>query len=144
MITTGRDHLDVIEAVVPDAGALLVRATGFIDRMDLALAAADLAIARAGAGTICELMICGVPAVLVPYPYATEHHQDANAAEVVAVGGATLLSDRQLSPGSLTERILALVDDEPRRKRMSEAARVWASPDAAERIASLALEAARP
>jgi UDP-N-acetylglucosamine--N-acetylmuramyl-(pentapeptide) pyrophosphoryl-undecaprenol N-acetylglucosamine transferase len=144
LIATGRDHLRVIEAALPEAGALLVRTMGFIERMDLALAAADLAVARAGAGHICELMICGIPAVLVPYPHATEHHQDANAAEVVAAGGATLLSDRKLSPDRLTERILALVDDEPRRKRMSEAARAWARPDAAERIAALALEVARP
>jgi UDP-N-acetylglucosamine--N-acetylmuramyl-(pentapeptide) pyrophosphoryl-undecaprenol N-acetylglucosamine transferase len=144
LIATGRDHLHLIDAVLSDAGALLVRATGFIERMDLAIAAADVAVARAGAGTICELMIGEVPVVLVPYPYATEHHQDANAAEVVAAGGATLIPEQQLSPDRLTERILALVDDEPRRKRMAEAARAWARPDAAEQIAALALEVARP
>jgi UDP-N-acetylglucosamine--N-acetylmuramyl-(pentapeptide) pyrophosphoryl-undecaprenol N-acetylglucosamine transferase len=143
LIATGSDHLQVIEAVLPDAGALLVRATGFIERMDLAIAAADVAVARAGAGTICELMIGEVPAVLVPYPHATEHHQDANAAEVVAAGGATLLPETELSPDRLSDRILALVDDEPRRKRMAEAARAWARPDAADRIAALALEVAR-
>jgi UDP-N-acetylglucosamine--N-acetylmuramyl-(pentapeptide) pyrophosphoryl-undecaprenol N-acetylglucosamine transferase len=114
----------------------------FIDRMDLALALADLAVARAGA-SVAELAACGVPAILVPYPYATENHQEANARELVAAGAATMRLERELSPAGLADAILGHVDDPAKRARMSDAARAWARPDAADRIAALVIEAAR-
>jgi len=123
---------------------LLVRVVPFLDHVELALACADVAIARAGANTIHELATCGVPAILVPYPHATANHQEANAREVERAGAAELLLDRELSPEGLARRILALVGDRDRRDVMAKAAVAWAKPDADERVAALVREVARP
>jgi UDP-N-acetylglucosamine--N-acetylmuramyl-(pentapeptide) pyrophosphoryl-undecaprenol N-acetylglucosamine transferase len=130
-----------VRSAIDASAALRVRAHGFIERMDLALAVADLAVSRAG-GSVCELAAAGLAMVLIPYPYATEHHQDANAAELAAVGAARVLRDEALSPDVLAGAILGLVDDRPARDAMAAAAAAWARPDAAERIARLALEVA--
>jgi UDP-N-acetylglucosamine--N-acetylmuramyl-(pentapeptide) pyrophosphoryl-undecaprenol N-acetylglucosamine transferase len=141
LVSTGPAHLDVVAEAIDPAAALIVRAVPFIDRMDRALAIADLVVSRAGA-SVAELAVCGLPAILVPYPHATEHHQDANAREVRDAGAARLLPEERLSPSTLREGILDLVDDPGTRDRMSVAARGWARPDAAARIATLAVEAA--
>jgi len=139
LVSTGPDHIGVVRAAIDPEAALIVRAVPFIDRMDRALAIADLAVARAGAG-VAELAACGVASILVPYPYATENHQEANARELVAAGAAEILLDDALSPSALAAAILSLVDDEGRRGDMAAAAHAWARPDAAERIAVLAAE----
>ena len=141
LVSTGPAHLDVVDGAVEPDAELLVRAVPFIDRMDRALAIADLVVSRAGA-SVAELAACGLPAILVPYPHATEHHQDANAREVVAAGAARLLLDDELSPSALAAGILDLVDDAQTRTMMGAAAIAWARPDAAARIAALAVEVA--
>jgi UDP-N-acetylglucosamine--N-acetylmuramyl-(pentapeptide) pyrophosphoryl-undecaprenol N-acetylglucosamine transferase len=120
---------------------VIVRAVPFIERMDRALAVADLVVSRAGA-SVAELAVCGLPAILVPYPFATELHQDANAREVAEAGAAVMIGDDELSPSGLAAGILELMHDDDRRRRMREAARAWARPDAAARIATLAIEVA--
>ena len=142
LVATGPAHVDEVAPAAREAGDLLVRVVGFIDRMDLALAASDLAVARAGSGTLAELSACGVPAILVPYPHATEHHQDANAREVERAGGAEVVLEPALEPAMLAGRISALMADEGRRRAMREAMLAWARPDADERIAALVVEAA--
>ena len=141
LLSTGPAHADVVAAAVDPHASVLVRVVPFVERMDLALAVADLVVSRAGA-SVAELAACGLPAILVPYPYATEYHQDANAAEVAAAGAAVVLRDAELSPSGLASCILELMDDEARRTRMGQAALAWARPDAAERIADLAIGAA--
>jgi UDP-N-acetylglucosamine--N-acetylmuramyl-(pentapeptide) pyrophosphoryl-undecaprenol N-acetylglucosamine transferase len=141
-ITAGPAHHDVVADATRDSGKLLVRVVPFLDRMELALAIADAAVSRSGAGHVAELTVCGIPAILVPYPHATENHQEANARELVRAGAAELLLDRELTATVLAERVGALVDDEDRRRAMSDAARVWSKPDAAERIARLVTEVA--
>lgn len=141
LVSTGRGLEDVVTGAVDPDAALLVRVLPFIDRMDLALAVADLAVSRAGA-SVAELTACGLPSILVPYPFATENHQEANAREVVAAGAATMMADADLSSSGLASRILELMDDAPGRARMAQAALVWARPDAARRIADLVEEIA--
>jgi UDP-N-acetylglucosamine--N-acetylmuramyl-(pentapeptide) pyrophosphoryl-undecaprenol N-acetylglucosamine transferase len=70
---------------------------GFTDRMDMVYAAADLAIARAGALTIAELEACGVPALLIPYPHAAGNHQKMNADEYARSGGARVVDQDRLA-----------------------------------------------
>lgn len=142
LVATGPDHVDEVAPAAADAGALLVRVEAFIDRMDLALAASDLAVARAGSGTVSELAAVGVPSILVPYPHATEQHQEANAREVERAGGAEVALEPTLSPRSLVERISALADDEPRRTAMHDAMIAWSRPDADAAIADLVSEVA--
>lgn len=142
LVATGPRHTALVPSTADETGSLIVRSRPFIERMDLALSLADAAIARAGAGHIAELTACAVPSVLVPYPYATEDHQTANAEEVRAAGAARVLADRDLSPERLAACILELMDDHEARARMTEAARAWARPDADERIAALVAEVA--
>jgi UDP-N-acetylglucosamine--N-acetylmuramyl-(pentapeptide) pyrophosphoryl-undecaprenol N-acetylglucosamine transferase len=73
----------------------------YLDEMGDAYAVADLVLARAGASTLGELAALGKPAVLVPYPFATEAHQRANAARFEAAGAALLMTDQQLASGAL-------------------------------------------
>jgi len=141
LVSTGPDHVEVLRAAIDADAAVVVRAVPFIDRMDWALAIADIAVARAGGG-VAELTACALPSILVPYPYATENHQEANARELVAAGAAELLLDTDLSPSTLAAAILSLVDANDRRHAMAVAARAWARPDAADRIAALAVELA--
>jgi UDP-N-acetylglucosamine--N-acetylmuramyl-(pentapeptide) pyrophosphoryl-undecaprenol N-acetylglucosamine transferase len=141
LVGTGRPHLGVVDEAIDPEAALIVRAVAFIERMDLALAVADLVVSRAGA-SVAELAAAGLPAILVPYPHATEDHQTLNAAEVVAAGAAVALPDAACTPDALASIILELVDLPERRRAMSQAALAWARPDAAGRIAELVREVA--
>jgi UDP-N-acetylglucosamine--N-acetylmuramyl-(pentapeptide) pyrophosphoryl-undecaprenol N-acetylglucosamine transferase len=139
LVLTGPAHAGVLGAVAN--GRIRVRAVPFLERMELAYAIADLCVSRAGAATISELAVCGVPMVLIPYPHATERHQDANAAELVRAGAASVVPDGELSPGRLVDGILDLVHDADRRRAMAAAAMAWARPDADTRLARLVVQA---
>jgi UDP-N-acetylglucosamine--N-acetylmuramyl-(pentapeptide) pyrophosphoryl-undecaprenol N-acetylglucosamine transferase len=141
LVSTGPGHEEVLVGAAARA-RMPVRVVPFIERMDLALALADLALSRSGA-SVAELAACGVPSILVPYPFATENHQQDNALEVVDAGAATMVLDAELSPSGLASSILELMDDPLRLARMAEAALAWARPDAARRIADLAEEVGR-
>jgi UDP-N-acetylglucosamine--N-acetylmuramyl-(pentapeptide) pyrophosphoryl-undecaprenol N-acetylglucosamine transferase len=106
-----------------------------------ALAASDLAVARAG-GSVFELAQYGLPAVLVPYPHASGNHQAANARWMEQAGAATVVPDAELTPERLRQEIDALVEDESRRARMAAASARLARPDAAQVIANEVLAAA--
>ena len=137
LVLTGRAHHEAIASAIPAGGSLLVRTLPFLDRMELAYAVAGLVVARAGATTIAEVTACGVPALLVPYPYATGHHQEANARAVQRAGGASVLLDDQLSPSVLAERVLSVVDHRERLEAMAERSAAFGRPDAAGRVADL-------
>ena len=143
LVLAGRDKLDVVDRAGSATMPLRVRALAYLDRMELAYAVADLAVARAGATSIAEMSVCGIPSILIPYPHATEDHQTANARALVGAGAAELYPDVDLSAEGMARRILALVDDDARRIGMGERARAWSTPDADERLAALVLEAAR-
>jgi UDP-N-acetylglucosamine--N-acetylmuramyl-(pentapeptide) pyrophosphoryl-undecaprenol N-acetylglucosamine transferase len=143
VLITGPSHFEMIERALPPPGGLLVRALGFLDRMDLAYACADLVVCRSGATTIAEVSVCGLPALLVPYPYATRRHQEANARAMQRAGGASVLLDDQLSSESLAARIEALIDHDERLRAMAERSKAFARPDAGDCLADLALEVSR-
>ncbi len=102
------------------------------DEMVLALAAADLVVARAGASTLGEFPALGLPSILVPYPYAGQH-QDANAAYLADRGAAIVVRDSALG-AELARTIRQLLDSPEQLNRMAVAARGMAHPDAASRI----------
>lgn len=92
-------------------GTGMARYLPFCDRMAEAYSAADLAVSRAGAGTLAELAACGTPALLVPYPRAADDHQTANARARELAGGAVLVRESELDTlRSLTARWLGDVD----------------------------------
>jgi UDP-N-acetylglucosamine--N-acetylmuramyl-(pentapeptide) pyrophosphoryl-undecaprenol N-acetylglucosamine transferase len=144
VVLTGAAHEAIVAIAAHREMELIVRTEPFLERMELALSVADLAIARAGANTIHELAACSIPAILVPYPHATDAHQEANAGELVRAGAADVYRDRDLTPDGLARRILSLVGDRERRTVMAKAGAAWAKPDADERVAELVRDVARP
>lgn len=144
ILITGPAHLESIRRGLPPLrGGLLVRLLGYLDRMELAYARADLVVSRSGATTIAEITACGLPSLQVPYPYATRGHQEANARALQRLGGAAVLVDDQLSPESLAGRIEGLLDHPERLEAMAERARAFGRPDAALRLADLVEEVSR-
>ena len=112
------------------------RVYAFFEQMELLYPEADVVIARAGAGTIFELAAFGIPAVLVPYPYAYAH-QMKNAEWVRAKGAAILLAQLELTPERLCETIRTLRRDVPARRDMSNAARQLDVSDADQQLARI-------
>ncbi|HTQ28091.1 MAG TPA: undecaprenyldiphospho-muramoylpentapeptide beta-N-acetylglucosaminyltransferase [Puia sp.] len=91
----------------------------FITKMEYAFAAADVVVARAGAMTIAELCVVGKPALLVPYPFAAEDHQTANAQNLVQKNAAILIRDAEAKQ-KLIPTLLALLADEARQRELAE------------------------
>jgi UDP-N-acetylglucosamine--N-acetylmuramyl-(pentapeptide) pyrophosphoryl-undecaprenol N-acetylglucosamine transferase len=142
-VVGSRDWAEV-SRTAPPSGDLVYQRVEFEDRMDLALTAADVAVCRAGASTIAELTVAGVPAIYVPFPAATGDHQTANARAVADAGGGVLVPDADLTAERLAEELDGLVGDADRLAAMSTAARALGRPDAADRVAALVEEHARP
>lgn len=111
----------------------------FIEDMAKAYAAADVVVSRAGAMAIAELCALKKPAVLVPYPFAAENHQTANAKIVEEIQGGILIKDEEANE-LLVKKVIELVFDEERLKQMSENISQLAKPDAATYIAKSILE----
>lgn len=112
----------------------------FIDDMAASYAAADLLICRAGASTIAELAAAGVPAVLVPFPYAVDDHQTHNARFLSERGGGVLIPQSELTPEKLAE-LLAQFDRE-KLLAMARAARAAGKPDATRAVAEACMRLA--
>ena len=119
-----------------------VRISPYIDRMDAAYAASDLAVCRSGAGTLFELARAGVPAILIPYPHAAADHQTRNAEAVAAGGGAVLIPDRETG-ARLESTIRGLLADPPRRDAMARAVRRFGEQNATRVIADAVLRVAQ-
>jgi UDP-N-acetylglucosamine--N-acetylmuramyl-(pentapeptide) pyrophosphoryl-undecaprenol N-acetylglucosamine transferase len=135
-IAGDRDY-DEVSPQVGRSDYVLVRTT---DHFGDALAAADLALSRAG-GTVWELAAAGTPAILVPYPHATADHQALNARHFEAGGGAVVVRETELE--RVTELVAQLLGDPQSLRAMGEAMRALARPDAAGEIADELLELAR-
>ncbi len=106
----------------------------FIDDMPAAYAAADLVLSRAGALTLAEITATGKPAILVPFPYATDDHQTKNAQALEQNGAAMIVKDSQLPELNLAGLVSLLLKDEPRLTSMSMASLSLGRRDAAEAI----------
>jgi UDP-N-acetylglucosamine--N-acetylmuramyl-(pentapeptide) pyrophosphoryl-undecaprenol N-acetylglucosamine transferase len=114
----------------------------YVDRMDLALAAADLMICRAGANSVVEAAATGVPAVFVPLPIGNGE-QEHNARAIVEAGGALLVADADFTPDYIATIVAPLVTDPQRLAAMSAAATGLVPRDADERLAAIIVEVAR-
>ena len=115
-----------------------VKLTAFIDRMDLAYSMCDVIIARAGAGTISELMVIGKPVVLVPSPNVAEDHQTYNANALVKEKAAILVKDNQIE-NTLLPEVGKLLNDTQRKEVLAKNIKSMAITDAAEKIAKKVL-----
>jgi UDP-N-acetylglucosamine--N-acetylmuramyl-(pentapeptide) pyrophosphoryl-undecaprenol N-acetylglucosamine transferase len=127
----GRSELDPPYVAVP-----------YLAEMDLAYAAADLAICRSGAMTVAEVSAVGLPAVYVPLPIGNGE-QRLNALPVVNAGGGVLVADRDLTPDYVAQTVTRLLTDAPRLAAMTAAAAMVGHRDAAQRVAQVALDVAR-
>lgn len=117
-------------------------AVPYLDRMDLAYAAADLAICRSGAMTVAEVSAIGLPAVYVPLPIGNGE-QRLNALPVVEAGGGLLIDDADLSPSLIADTVASVLADDDRLRQMTASAALAGHRDAARRVAEVALEVAR-
>jgi UDP-N-acetylglucosamine--N-acetylmuramyl-(pentapeptide) pyrophosphoryl-undecaprenol N-acetylglucosamine transferase len=131
---TGKNYFEDVNALVSVSSAPGIRVHAFINRMDLAFAAADVIISRAGAGTISELCLVGKPAILVPSPNVAEDHQTRNAIVLSEKNAALLLPDKEVKE-KLVQEALLLVKDENRKKMFSENILKMAERDTDMRIA---------
>jgi UDP-N-acetylglucosamine--N-acetylmuramyl-(pentapeptide) pyrophosphoryl-undecaprenol N-acetylglucosamine transferase len=141
LVSGPKNHEALLERL-PKTGRLLLRAVSFIERVELAYSVADLAVARAGATTVAELGVSGVPSILVPYPYATANHQEANARALERAGGAVVLLDEQTSGAALSRLLEDLLRWPDRLPAMARASRAFGRPDAADTLAGLVASAA--
>jgi UDP-N-acetylglucosamine--N-acetylmuramyl-(pentapeptide) pyrophosphoryl-undecaprenol N-acetylglucosamine transferase len=142
----GARHAEATLAAYQASGAPPDRwqVAAFLDDMPQRFAAADLVLARSGASTVAELAAAGKPAVLIPFPQAADDHQRRNAEVMAQAGAAELLPEAELTTGKLQGLILGLLMQPERLRAMSERARTLAHPDAAERIAEMAVGIALP
>ena len=135
--STGGDHIDAVRDMLKltEQEAARWQLLPYIDNMGEALAAADLVLSRAGASSIAEIAATAVPALLVPYPEATENHQATNASLLVDAGAAELVDDGALDAPVFAEKLLALIDDAGKRAQMRDAARGLGASGAASALA---------
>jgi len=122
------------------AAGVAAELSTFFNDMPARIAASHLVICRSGASTVAELGVAGRPAILVPYPFATDDHQTNNAEAFAQGGGGWVISQRILTPQLLADRIAAVVARPETLARAAEAARAQGRPDAAERFADLVIE----
>jgi UDP-N-acetylglucosamine--N-acetylmuramyl-(pentapeptide) pyrophosphoryl-undecaprenol N-acetylglucosamine transferase len=119
------------------AGNIIIKP--YLYNMPQALAAADLAVFRAGAIGLAELTARGIPSILVPYPYAAENHQEFNARAMEQQGAAVLIRDKELNGEVLIKTINELTSSPQKLEAMAIASKKIGRPEAAESIANMAL-----
>ncbi|WP_441250204.1 UDP-N-acetylglucosamine--N-acetylmuramyl-(pentapeptide) pyrophosphoryl-undecaprenol N-acetylglucosamine transferase [Kitasatospora sp. McL0602] len=140
LVKTGPAALAEVQARL--AGSPVARAVPYLDRMDLAYAAADLVVCRAGSATVAELASTGVPAVLVPYPHAPHDHQTHNARVLSEAGAGLLLPDGECTTARLAALVEPLLADPLRLALMSRAADPGTHAHAADLLAAKVLRTA--
>jgi UDP-N-acetylglucosamine--N-acetylmuramyl-(pentapeptide) pyrophosphoryl-undecaprenol N-acetylglucosamine transferase len=133
---------NTLDLRVPDSGDPPYVAVPYLSRMDLAYAAADVAICRSGAMTVAEVTAVGLPAIYVPLPIGNGE-QRLNALPVVDAGGGMVVADADLTPGFVADQVAALLNDAPRLAAMTTAATLVGHPEAARHVAQVALDVAR-
>ena len=143
----GRDECESVRATLVSLGGDAdgrYQVLDYVDEMGCVMAAADLVLARAGATSIAELTVLGKPAVLVPYPFATDDHQTLNAASLRAAGAALVFADSAIDEPEFIESVTELLTDPAARATMAAASAALGTPDAARRVADTIRAAASP
>lgn len=139
---TGQSAQEETRARYAEKG-INARVEAFIEDMAAAYGWADLAVCRAGAMTVSELCAAGVPALLVPYPYAIDDHQTANALCLADVGAACLMPQATLDAQALAAKLRVLSENPELLAAMAGEARALAKPDAAGQVAAVCLRQAK-
>ena len=113
------------------------RVLEYLKDMPEALACADIFIGRAGAASLAELMVAGIPSLLIPYPYAAENHQEHNAQALVQAGAAKIILDSELDGERLWREVEGLISQPLLLTKMGAAAETLAQPQALDKIVNL-------
>ena len=137
---TGKNNFDEPVTVPPQAQGRYVRVP-YVEKMGQAYAAADLMLARSGAGTVTETALVGLPAIYVPLPHGNGE-QAKNAAGVVAAGGGILVPDAELTSEKVAAEAIRILNDEPVLETMGRAAAHVMPRDSAQILARYAFQAA--
>ena len=144
---TGKQEYEDVMARLEAAGLDLaqtkhIQVRPYLYDMPKAMAMADLAVFRAGATGLAELTARGIPAILVPYPYAAENHQEHNARALEAAGAARMILNKDLTSERLGAVLTELLSDDDKLTAMAEASRSMGRPEAAADIAEMVLDLA--
>lgn len=135
----GRDKIAQTEAAYAQQG-VQAQIVPFIDDMGKAYREADLVIARSGAVTVAEIAAVGVASILIPFPFATDDHQTANAAFLSSQGAALLLPQKTVTPEHLAQYLQDLNDKPAKRLAMAEACRALGKPTATSVVVQRCIE----
>lgn len=123
------------------AHGVSARIDAFIHDMQEAYAWADLVICRAGAITVAELSVAGVGAIFIPYPYAVDDHQTANASALVNAGAALMIAEKELTAESLATMLQDLLTNRTKLRSFAKATGAFAKPQAASDVAKVCIQA---
>ena len=137
---TGKGEFDSVIKKLSDIDAPNIKIVPYLYNMPTAMAMADLAIFRAGATGLAELTARGVPAILIPYPYAAENHQEFNAKSLVEAGAAKMILNKNLTAEILSATLEELLTSPEKLKSMAEASLSLGKPNAADEIADMILK----
>ncbi len=136
----GKNNSTAVNVAYLSAGVTAdIKVTDFIDDMAQAYHQADVVVCRAGALTVSEVAVAGLPAIFIPLPHAVDDHQTKNAQSLVQAGGAVLIPQRQLNAVDLAKLLQQWIDDEAQLVAMSNAAKSAAILDATEQVANACL-----
>ena len=136
---TGKGEFDSVKQRLTDLDAPNIKVVPYLYNMPRAMAMADLAIFRAGATGLAELTARGVPAILIPYPYAAENHQEFNARALVDAGAARMILNKDLTTEILSATLEELLSSPQTLKQMAKASLSLGRPNAADEIADIIL-----
>jgi UDP-N-acetylglucosamine--N-acetylmuramyl-(pentapeptide) pyrophosphoryl-undecaprenol N-acetylglucosamine transferase len=137
---SGKKNYDDVVSRQKDVPGYIIRP--YIDEMAAAYSAADLVVSRSGASSIAEITARGIPAILIPFPFAQADHQTKNAESISKAGAALALEEAGLSGSALSAIILDLVDDPSRLNAMAEASKKLGRPNAAAEISRIVRDVA--
>lgn len=143
-ITGPKEYQTVVESLnLTDEQAKRWKVVGYEDHMGDVLAASDMVVSRAGATSLAEISALRIPALLVPFPYATADHQTTNAREYVDRGAAYMIADDQVETPLFAQLLSKIVDNADIRSAMREASASFGTQDAAAKLADVVIAAAR-
>ncbi|MFB1481340.1 undecaprenyldiphospho-muramoylpentapeptide beta-N-acetylglucosaminyltransferase [Corallococcus sp. RDP092CA] len=138
---TGKLDLENVKKGYADKGfSDVAQVVEFIDDMSSAYAKADLVICRAGATSLAELTVCKKPSILVPFPHATDNHQEVNARALVDAGAAVMFRESELTGQKLAETLRGLMTDPAKLKQMAKKAGILGRPAAAKELADVCVD----
>jgi len=138
---TGEAHIDVCRQAAENYSQQEnLHVLPYLKDMRFALALADMAVGRSGASFLAEIAVCGLPAILIPYPYAANDHQTLNARSFATSGAALMIKNADLNSATLSNTVLELANDKNRLKKMATATKSLAQINATDNILDAVIE----